>query len=278
MKKITISQIQGFKGGDSPFATLTAYDFTSARIVDRSGIPLILVGDSAAMVVYGYSNTIPVSMEQMLFLVSSVARGVERALVVADMPFMSYQASIEDALKNAGQFIKVSGAEAIKLEGGRVYADRINAIVNAGIPVMAHIGLTPQSLHQMSGYRVQGKTASSAEKLLDDARSVEEAGAFSLVLEGMPSELAGLVTETVSIPTIGIGAGPQCDGQIQVFHDILGLYGGFVPKHTKQYLDVGNQISGAITAYREEVESGQFPDSHHSAHVAKEMVNTLKGS
>jgi 3-methyl-2-oxobutanoate hydroxymethyltransferase len=278
MKKITISQIQEFKGGDSPFATLTAYDFTSARIVDRSGIPLILVGDSAAMVVYGYSNTIPVSMEQMLFLVSSVARGVERALVVADMPFMSYQASIEDALKNAGQFIKVSGAEAIKLEGGRVYADRINAIVNAGIPVMAHIGLTPQSLHQMSGYRVQGKTITSAEKLLDDARSVEEAGAFSLVLEGMPSELAGLVTETVSIPTIGIGAGPQCDGQIQVFHDILGLYGGFVPKHTKQYLDVGNQISGAIMAYREEVESGQFPDSGHSAHVAKEMVDTLKGS
>lgn len=278
MEKITISQIQEFKGTNSPFATLTAYDFTSARIVDRSGIPLILVGDSAAMVVYGYSNTIPVSMEEMLFLVSSVTRGVERALVVADMPFMSYQASIEDALKNAGEFIKVSGAEAVKLEGGRVYADRINAIVNAGIPVMAHIGLTPQSLHQMSGYRVQGKTITSAEKLLDDAQSVEESGAFSLVLEGMPSELANLVTKSVSIPTIGIGAGPHCDGQIQVFHDILGLFGDFVPKHTKQYLDVGNQIGGAITAYRKEVESGHFPDGRHSAHVTKEMVDALRGS
>ena len=276
MKKITIQDIQKLKNCKTPFATLTAYDFTSARLVDQANIPLILVGDSAAMVVYGYDTTIPVSMDEMAFLVASVSRGANQALVVADMPFLSYQVSIENAILNAGRFIKESGAQAVKLEGGEEYADRISGIVNAGIPVVAHIGLTPQSFHQMSGYKVQGKTQRSAEKLLDDAKAVEKAGAFALVLEGIPSELAKIVTEYVTIPTIGIGAGVHCDGQIQVFHDILGMYGTFVPKHTKQYAKIGDNISQALITYKNDVESKTFPKEKHSAHLTEEVLQSLR--
>ena len=276
MKKITIDTIRSLKGSNSSFATLTAYDFTSAKLVDQAEIPLILVGDSAAMVVYGYDTTIPISMDEMIFLVASVARGVETALVVADMPFMSYQISVENAIFNAGRFIKEANAQAVKLEGGVISADRIAGIVNAGIPVMAHIGLTPQSFHQMSGYKVQGKTKTTAEQLIEDALAVESAGAFSVVLEGIPSELAKLVTETVSIPTVGIGAGPHCDGQIQVFHDILGMFGSFVPKHTKQYAKLGDNIVDIITQYRAEVEAGSFPEAKHSAHLKEEIIDSIR--
>ncbi len=276
MKKITIDTIRSLKGANSSFATLTAYDFTSAKLVDQAGIPLILVGDSAAMVVYGYDTTIPVSMDEMIFLVASVARGVETALVVADMPFMSYQISVENAIFNAGRFIKEANAQAVKLEGGVISADRIAGIVNAGIPVMAHIGLTPQSFHQMSGYKIQGKTKTTAEQLIEDALAVESAGAFSVVLEGIPSELAKLVTEAVSIPTVGIGAGPHCDGQIQVFHDILGMFGTFVPKHTKQYAKLGDNIVDIITQYRAEVEAGKFPEVKHSAHLKEEIIDSIR--
>ena len=228
------------------------------------------------MVVYGYDTTIPVSMDEMAFLVASVSRAVTRALVVADMPFLSYQVSSENAILNAGRFIKESGAQAVKLEGGKQYADRISAIVNTGIPVMAHIGLTPQSFHQMSGYKIQGKTQISAEKLLEDAKAVERAGAFALVLEGIPSELAKIVTETTKIPTIGIGAGVHCDGQIQVFHDILGMYGTFVPKHTKQYAKIGEDISDAIISYKNDVEAKSFPEEKHSAHLTQEVLQSLR--
>jgi len=276
LKKTTIQDIQKLKKSKSPFATLTAYDFTSARLADQANIPLILVGDSAAMVVYGYETTIPISMDEMMMLVRSVARGAQQALVVADMPFLSYQTSVESAILNAGRFIKESGAQAVKLEGGSEYADRISGITNAGIPVVAHLGLTPQSYHQMSGYKIQGKTLDSAEKLMDDARVIETAGAFALVLEGIPSELAKIVTNNLKIPTIGIGAGKYCDGQIQVFHDILGMYGTFVPKHTKQYANIGNDISKAITNYKNDVEAKTFPKKHHSAHLDAEVLQSLR--
>ena len=196
MKKTTIQDIQKLKNSNTPFATLTAYDFTSAKLIDQENIPLILVGDSAAMVVYGYDTTIPVSMDEMVFLVASVSRGTKHALVVADMPFLSYQVSVENAIFNAGRFIKESGAQSVKLEGGEEYADRISGIVNAGIPVVAHLGLTPQSFHQMSGYKIQGKSLETAEKILADAYAVEKAGAFALVLEGIPSELSEKITNS----------------------------------------------------------------------------------
>jgi len=276
LKKITIQDIQNLKDSKSPFATLTAYDFTSARLADQANIPLILVGDSAAMVVYGYETTIPITIDEMMMLVASVARGAQQALVVADMPFLSYQVSAESAILNAGRFIKESGAQAVKLEGGREYADRISGITNAGIPVVAHLGLTPQSYHQMSGYKVQGKTYGSAKQLLDDARAIETAGAFALVLEGIPSELAKIVTNNLKIPTIGIGAGTHCDGQIQVFHDILGMYGTFVPKHTKQYANIGDDISQALDNYKNDVEAKTFPEKHHSAHLDEEVLRSLQ--
>jgi len=276
MTKITIDYFQKLKKSNSMFATLTAYDYTSAMLVDGAEIPLILVGDSAAMVVFGYETTIPVSMDEMVFLVSSVSRGAKRALVVADMPFLSYQVSVENAIFNAGRFIKEANAQAVKLEGGEEYVDRIEAIVNAGIPVIAHIGLTPQSFHQMSGYKVQGKSVSGAEKLIVDAKAVESAGAFALVLEGIPSELAKIVTESISIPTIGIGAGPHCNGQIQVFHDILGMFGTFVPKHTKQYANISTEISRAISCYKKEVEANHFPEDEHSTHLKDSVLDSLK--
>ncbi|SVE22557.1 uncharacterized protein METZ01_LOCUS475411, partial [marine metagenome] len=234
MKKITIRDIQKFKGNKTPFATITAYDYVSARNADAVDIPLLLVGDSAAMVVYGMENTIPISMDELIFLVRAVYRGTEQALVVADMPFMSYQASVEDAVRNAGRFVKEGGAGAVKLEGGSPYVSQIRAIIDAGIPVMGHVGLLPQSFHLSSGYRIQGKTKLEAEKIYEDAITVQKNGAFAVVLEGIPADLAARITTALDIPTIGIGAGPDCDGQIQVYHDILGLYGDLMPKHTKR--------------------------------------------
>ena len=227
------------------------------------------------MVMYGYDTTIPITMDEMVFVTSAVTKGAKNALVVADMPFMSYQSSIESALINAGTFIKKAGAGAIKLEGGQEFSNTIRAIVNAGIPVMAHIGLLPQSFHQMSGYKIQGKSTLEAEKILSDAVAVEKAGAFAVVLEGIPSELAEKITNTLSIPTIGIGAGPHCDGQIQVFHDILGLFDTFVPKHAKQFAKIADIISNAIGSYKNEVESEKFPSKEHYTSIDKAIIKKL---
>ena len=263
MNKITIRDIQKLKGGDTPFATITAYDYVSAQNADAVDIPLLLVGDSAAMVVYGMENTIPISMDELIFLVRAVCRGTKKALVVADMPFMSYQASVEDAVRNAGRFVKEGGACAIKLEGGTPYTAQIRAIIDAGIPVMGHVGLLPQSYNLSSGYRIQGKSKLEAEKIIEDAAAVQESGAFAVVLEGIPADLAERITKLLDIPTIGIGAGPFCDGQIQVYHDILGLYGDFSPKHAKRYGNFGVEIQKKLAEYKNEVEGKTFPTKEH---------------
>ncbi len=263
MNKITIRDIQELKGGDTPFATITAYDYVSAQNADAVDIPLLLVGDSAAMVVYGMENTIPISMDELLFLVRAVCRGTKKALVVADMPFMSYQASVEDAVRNAGRFVKEGGACAIKLEGGTPYTAQIRAIIDAGIPVMGHVGLLPQSYNLSSGYRIQGKSKLEAKKIIEDAVAVQECGAFAVVLEGIPANLAERITKLLDIPTIGIGAGPFCDGQIQVYHDILGLYGDFSPKHAKRYGNFGVEIQKKLAEYKNEVEGKTFPTKEH---------------
>ena len=274
MKKITIRDIQKFKGNETPFATITAYDYVSAQIADSVDIPLLLVGDSAAMVVYGMDNTIPISMDEIIFLVRAVYRGTKKALVVADMPFMSYQASVEDAVRNAGRFVKEGGAGAIKLEGSSPYISQIRAIIDAGIPIMGHVGLLPQSLHLSSGYRIQGKTKLEAEKIYDDALTLQENGAFSVVLEGIPSDLAMRITAALDIPTIGIGAGPDCDGQIQVYHDILGLYGDLIPKHTKRYGNFGVEIESKLAEYKKEVEDNKFPSKRHFTTSKAQSVKT----
>lgn len=263
MNKITIRDIQKLKGGDTPFATITAYDYVSARNADAVDIPLLLVGDSAAMVVYGMENTIPISMDELIFLVRAVCRGTKKALVVADMPFMSYQASVEDAVRNAGRFVKEGGACAIKLEGGTPYTAQIRAIIDAGIPVIGHVGLLPQSYNLSSGYRIQGKSKLEAKKIIEDAAAVQESGAFAVVLEGIPADLAERITKLLDIPTIGIGAGPFCDGQIQVYHDILGLYGDFSPKHAKRYGNFGVEIQKKLAEYKNEVEGKTFPTKEH---------------
>ena len=263
MQKITIRDIQNLKDRGTPFATVTAYDYMSARNAEAVDIPLLLVGDSAAMVVYGMDTTIPISMEELIFLVRAVCRGSEKALVVADMPFMSYQISEEDAVRNAGRFIKEGGAEAVKLEGGVAYTAQIKAIIDAGIPVMGHVGLLPQSFHLSSGYRIQGKTLLEAEKIFSDAIAVQESGAFAVVLEGIPANLAEKITKKLNIPTVGIGAGPHCDGQIQVYHDILGMYCEMIPKHCKRYGNLEQQIQNMLMEYKGEVESKKFPTQEH---------------
>ena len=263
MNKITIRDIQKLKGGDTPLATITAYDYVSAQNADVVDIPLFLVGDSAAMVVYGMETTIPISMDELLFLVRAVCRGTKKALVVADMPFMSYQASVEDAVRNAGRFVKEGGACAIKLEGGTPYTAQIRAIIDVGIPVMGHVGLLPQSYNLSSGYRIQGKSKHEADKIIEDAEAVQESGAFAVVLEGVPGDLAERITKLLDIPTIGIGAGPFCDGQIQVYHDILGLYGDFSPQHAKRYGNFGVEIQKKLAEYKNEVEGKTFPTKEH---------------
>ena len=274
MNKITIRDIQKLKGGDTPFATITAYDYVSAQNADAVDIPLLLVGDSAAMVVYGMENTIPISMDELIFLVRAVCRGTKKALVVADMPFMSYQASVEDAVRNAGRFVKEGGACAIKLEGGTPYTAQIRAIIDAGIPVMGHVGLLPQSYNLSSGYRIQGKSKHEADKIIEDAEAVQESGAFAVVLEGVPGDLAERITKLLDIPTIGIGAGPFCDGQIQVYHDILGLYRDFSPKHAKRYGNFGVEIQKKLAEYKNEVEGKTFPTKEHFITSKTQLENT----
>jgi len=242
---------------------LTSYDYPFTRILDEAGVDVILVGDSAGNVIAGYANTLPVTMEEMLYHTRAVSRGCKRALLVGDMPFMSYQTSLEEAKRNAGRFLKEAGAEAVKLEGGANMAEVIRAIVEIDIPVMAHIGLTPQSIHRMGGYRVQGRDEMQRKQLMADARAVQEAGAFSVVLECVPASLAREITRELTIPTIGIGAGLDCDGQVLVIHDLLGLLGDFRPKFVKRYVNLQEIISRAVGEYLEEVREGRFPGKEH---------------
>lgn len=242
-----------------PITALTSYDYQFGRLADAAGVHLILVGDSLGMTMLGYPNTIPVTMEQMLLHTRAVARAVKRAMVVADMPFLSYRISPEKAMENAGRFLQEAGAEAVKLEGGVGVADTISRMTRAGIPVMGHIGLLPQSVLADGGYRVHGRSPEEAASLLADAEAVAAAGAFALVMEGIPRDLARTITARVDIPTIGIGAGPDCNGQIQVLHDILGLFGEFTPKHARRYAELGEMAAAAIASYRQDVESGAFP-------------------
>ncbi len=265
--KVTVPTIRDMKARGEKIIMLTAYDTPFARILDEVGVDILLVGDSVGSVVAGYPNTLPVTIDEMIYHTKAVIRGTKRALVVIDMPFMSYQTSIEDAKRNAGHMIKHSGAEAVKLEGGAKMKEAIKAIVDIDIPVMGHIGLTPQSIHQMGGYKVQGKIQQQRQKILEDALAVEEAGAFSLVLECIPSELAQEITEKLSIPTIGIGAGVHCDGQVLVIHDLLGLLGDFRPKFVKSYVDLRSIISQAVEQYIKEVKEGVFPSEQHSFHL-----------
>jgi len=259
--RITINQIKEMKQRAEKIVMLTAYDYSTARLVDEAGIPLILVGDSLGMVVLGYESTIPVTMDEMLHHTRAVVRGAKQAMVIGDMPFMTYHVSVEDALRNAARFIQEAGAQAVKLEGGVTVAEKVKRIVECGIPVMGHIGLTPQSIHQFGGFKMQGKTPEAAARLLEDARALEQAGAFAIVLETIPANLGRLITDKTAIPTIGIGAGPDCDGQVQVINDILGSFSDFVPKHARQYVKLTDIISKAVSQYRDEVRDGTFPSA-----------------
>lgn len=262
--KKTILDIQKMKSAGDKIAMLTCYDYPTARIMDSCGIDMILIGDSVGVVFSGYENTLPVTMDEMLYHTKAVVRSNPKAVVVSDMPFMSYQTDIRDARMNAGRFIKEGGSAAVKIEGGVNAAPVIKALVEIDIPVVAHIGLTPQSIHRMGGYRVQGKKSEQAEKLMEDARAVEDAGAFAVVLEGIPQTLARRITEALVIPTIGIGAGPHCDGQVLVIHDILGLCEKYSPKFVKRYADARELVAGAVNAYISDVRQGNFPTDEHS--------------
>jgi 3-methyl-2-oxobutanoate hydroxymethyltransferase len=258
----TIRDLAAWKSEGRRFAMLTAYDFPTAQILDQAGIPVLLVGDSVANNVLGYETTIPVTMDEMLHHARAVARGSRDALLVGDMPFLSYQTSLEEGIHNAGRFLKEAGMHAVKLEGAEL--DLVAALVSRGIPVMGHLGLTPQSVNAMGGYRVQARTDEAAERLLSDVLALEKSGIFSLVLEGIPSEVARRVTEAVSVPTIGIGAGPHCDGQVLVITDLLGLGAGTYPKFVKPYANLREEIGRAVREFAAEVEAGTFPDEEHS--------------
>lgn len=274
--RVSVGQVREMKQKGERIVELTAYEYATAKLVDEAGVPLILVGDSLGMVLLGYENTIPVTMEEMLHHCKAVTRGAKNALVIGDMPFMTYHASVEDALRNAARFIQEAGCQAVKLEGGVTVADKIRRMVECGIPVQGHIGLTPQSVHQLGGYRVQGRTPEAALKLYRDAKAVEEAGAFSVVLETVPAELAAFITRKLSIPTIGIGAGVGCDGQVQVIHDILGLFTEFIPKHAKRYVNLAESIRKAVSQYAQDVKAGAFPTAEHSFKIDPEVVAELE--
>jgi len=256
-------------------SVVTAYDYSLALLCDRAGVDVLLVGDSAGMVVLGYDNTIPVTMTQMQIFTEAVSRARENALVVGDLPFMSYQANVSDAIKNSGKLIK-SGADAVKLEGGIEMADTVRAIVETGIPVMGHIGLQPQTTMLSQGYRVQGKTKDSAKKLIESAKALEEAGVFSITLEMVTSEVAKIISESVSVPTIGIGSGKNCDGQVLVIHDMLGMYDKLQPKFVKRYLSLSKEITKAVELYKKDVESGRFPGKENWFSMEKSELDALR--
>jgi 3-methyl-2-oxobutanoate hydroxymethyltransferase len=274
--KVTINSIQEKKQQGTPITCLTAYDYATSRLVDQAGIDMILVGDSLAMVVLGYENTLPITVEEMLHHTRAVRRGVKRALVIADMPYASYQVDEKQAVKNAARFLKDGGAEAVKIEGGDKRVGLVHRLLDAEVPIMGHIGLTPQSVHMMGGYRVQGKSLAAIERLVKDAVALDRAGVFSLVLEGIPREVARIITEEVDCPTIGIGAGPDCDGQVLVFHDILNLTDREPAKFVRQYADAAALISGAVKQFKTDVESKAFPADQESYHLPRETQAALE--
>jgi 3-methyl-2-oxobutanoate hydroxymethyltransferase len=264
MAKVTIQDLLKKKKEKKKITMITAYDYPFARIVDEAGIDAIIVGDSLGMVIQGLENTLPVTMDEMIYHTRIVSRTVQNSMVIGDLPFMSYQAGIEEGVRNAGRFLKEAGATAVKIEGGAEVAGHIRAMTRSDIPVMAHIGLTPQSIHRMGGYKIQGRTEESAKKLIEEAHIVEDAGAFSLLFEAIPLGLAQKITEEISIPTIGIGAGPYCDGQVLVLHDVLGLFDRFLPKFARRYTNLREEALRAIRLYKEEVEEEKFPSEENS--------------
>ncbi|WP_031517117.1 3-methyl-2-oxobutanoate hydroxymethyltransferase [Desulfofalx alkaliphila] len=274
-KPLTTFDLLKMKKENKPITMLTAYDYPTAQMVDSAGIDMILVGDSLGNVVLGYDTTVPVTIDDMVHHTKAVTRGAKRALVVADLPFLTYHLSREETLRSAGRLMQEGGAKAVKLEGGQELAETVEALVTAGIPVVGHMGLTPQSVHQMGGYRVQGKTAAAAHKLLEDAKALEKAGIFALVLECIPAELAKRITEALDIPTIGIGAGPHCSGQVLVIHDLLGINSQFKPKFVKRYANLHEDIVKALESYRDEVEKGLFPGPEHTFSMPDEELKKI---
>ena len=274
-RRVTTRDIASMKAKGEKIPMVTAYDYPTAKLADQAKIPMVLVGDSLGMVVLGYDSTIPVTMEDMLHHCKAVGRGALQALIVGDLPFMSYQAEISQALHNAGRLLKEGGVQAVKLEGGVVMAETVCKIVECGIPVMGHIGLTPQSVNRFGGYRVRGKEREEAAQLIRDAEALEKAGAFAVVLELVPTALAETISRRLSIPTIGIGAGPHCDGQVQVLHDMLGLFTDFVPKHARQYARLAELITGALRQYAEEVKEGSFPSEKESFEMDQKILEGI---
>jgi len=269
--KVTTLKLKEMKQRGEKFTVLTCYDYSTAKLLDQAGIEVLLVGDSLGMVLLGYNSTLPVTMEDMVIHTKAVSRGTKNALVVADMPFMSYQISVSESVRNAGRFLQEAGANAVKLEGGREIACTIKAINDAGIPVMGHLGLTPQSINKLGGYRVQGRDEETSRIIINNALALQDAGAFAIVLECVPATLAKMVTERVDIPTIGIGAGVACDGQVLVIHDLLGLYSDLSPKFVKRYASLHREIVAAVTQYKDEVKAGKFPGPEHSFQVEEDQ-------
>ncbi len=275
MRKISIHDLTEMRSRGEKIAVITAYDYITAKLAEAAEVPVLLVGDSLGMVVLGYDSTIPVTMEDMIHHTRAVARGAKKALIVADMPFMSYQIDIAQAMANAGRLVQEGGAHSVKLEGGENVADTVRRIVASGIPVMGHIGMTPQSVNALGGYKVQGRNRQQAVQLLKDAKALEEAGAFSVVLELVPTPLARIISQRLSIPTIGIGAGPYCDGQVQVIHDMLGLFTDFVPKHTRQYLKGAESIQSALAQYVKDIKEGSFPTEKESFTMDESILDEI---
>jgi 3-methyl-2-oxobutanoate hydroxymethyltransferase len=273
--RIDVQALAAMKREGRKITMLTAYDYPTARILDEAGIDTLLVGDSAANVVLGYPDTLPVSMDEMIVLTRAVSRGARRAMVIGDMPFMSFQRSIPEAIENAGRFVKDGGATAVKIEGGGHVVDTVGAIVSAGIPVVGHLGLLPQTASMQGGYRVQGLEAEQARRILEDGRRLEDAGAFAIVVECIPDRLGALLSKSVAIPIIGIGAGPGCDGQVLVIHDVIGVSAGFTPKFVKRFAEVGEEIAQAVRAWRDEVVAGTFPSRKHVFTMKDEEFDKL---
>ena len=275
--RVTIRDLKQIKKSGEKIAMITAYDYTAARLVEEAGMPIILVGDSLGNVMLGYDSTVPVTMDEMVHHIKAVVRGTERAHIVGDLPFLSYQADVAEALRNAGRLLKEGGCQSVKLEGGRYMADTVHKMVQCGIPVMGHIGLTPQGVNQLGGYRVQGRTPKAAVEVMEDAKALEEAGAYAIVLETVPAQLGQLISERLTIPTIGIGAGVHCDGQVQVFHDLLGLFSDFTPKHARKYADLADIIRSAVSDYVSDVGEESFPTDEQSFFMKPEAIDELTG-